>query len=131
MSTRAAGTFEITAWEQTAWDERAEGPKLARATVRKTFQGELAGESTAEVLLCTDDGGGVAYTALERVVGRVGARSGSFLLLHGAMRGGDMTRASGRIVPDSGTGELRGLRGEVEISHDERGAVFTLNYDFA
>lgn len=131
MSTRATGTFEITAWEQTAYDEGAEGPKLARATVRKTFQGELAAESTAELLLCEDDGGGIAYTALERVVGRVGDRAGSFLLLHGAMRGDDMTRASGRIVPDSGTGELRGLRGEVEISHDKHGAVFTLDYDFA
>ncbi len=64
-------------------------------------------------------------------MGRVGDRSGSFLLLHGAMRGGDMTRALGRVVPDSGTGELRGLRGEVEIGHDERGAVFVLDYDLA
>ena len=28
-------------------------------------------------------------------------------------------------------GELRGLRGEVEIAHDEQGAVFVLDYDFA
>jgi hypothetical protein len=131
MGTRATGTFEITAWEQAAYAERAEGPTLARASVRKTFRGELAGESTAEVLLCGDDGGGIAYTALERVVGRVGDRAGSFILQHGAMRGGDMTQAAGRVVPDSGTGELRGLRGEVTIRHDEQGATFTLDYDFA
>ena len=131
MSTRATGAFEITTWEQVPYDEATEGPKLARATVRKTFRGELAGESTAELLLCEDDAGGIAYTALERVVGRVGDRSGSFLLLHGAMRGGDMTLAHGRVVPDSGTDELRGLRGEVEIAHDEQGAVFVLDYDFA
>ena len=98
--------------------------------MRKTFRGELAGESTAELLLCGDDEGGIAYTALERVVGRVGGRSGSFLLLHGAIRG-DAAKPRGRVVPDSGTGELRGLRGEVEISHDEQGAVFVLDYDFA
>jgi hypothetical protein len=131
VSARATGTFEITAWEQVAYDERPEGPQLARATVRKTFRGALAGESTAEVLLCADAAGGIAYTALERVTGRVGERSGSFILLHGATRGGDMTRASGRVVPDSGTGELRGLRGEVAIGHDEQGATFTLDYDFA
>ena len=130
MSRRATGRFEITAWEEATYDEPAEGPKLARATVRKTFRGELAGESSAELLLCGDDEGGIAYTALERVVGRVGDRSGSFLLLHSAMRGGDMTRSHGRVVPDSGTGELRGLRGEVEITHDEQGAVFVLDYDF-
>ena len=130
MGTRATGAFEITTWEQVPCDEAAEGPKLARATVRKTFRGELAGESTAELLLCADEAGGIAYTALERVVGRVGERSGSFLLLHGAMRGGDMTRAHGRVVPDSGTGDLRGLRGEAAFQHDEHGAVFTLDYDF-
>lgn len=131
MGKRATGAFEITTWEEVAYDERPEGPRLARATVRKTFRGELAGESTAEVLLCADDEGGIAYSALERVNGRVGDRAGSFVLLHGATRGGDMTRAHGRIVPDSGTGELRGLRGEVAIAHAEEGATFTLDYDFA
>jgi hypothetical protein len=130
MSARATGAFEITSWEQVPYDEAGEGPRLARATVHKTFQGELAGESSAELLLCGDDEGGIAYTALERVVGRVGDRSGSFLLLHGAIRG-DTAKPRGRVVPDSGTGELRGLRGEVEISHDEQGAVFVLDYDFA
>ena len=130
MSARATGAFEIAAWEQVPYDEAAEGPKLGRATVRKTFRGELAGESSAELLLCGDDQGGIAYTALERVVGRVGDRSGSFLLLHGAVRG-DAAKPRGRVVTDSGTGELRGLRGEVEISHDEQGALFVLDYDFA
>ena len=63
MGTRATGAFEITAWEQVPYDEAAAGPKLARATVRKTFRGELAGESTPELLLCEDDAGGIAYTA--------------------------------------------------------------------
>lgn len=128
---RATGNFEITAWEQTDYDEGAAGPKLSRATVRKTFQGELAGESAAELLMCGDAEGGIVYTALERVTGRVGDRSGNFLLLHGAMRGIDTTESSGRVVPDSGTGELRGLRGTVAIRHDEQGATFTLDYDFA
>ena len=76
MSARATGAFEITAWEQVPYDEAAEGPKLGRATVRKTFRGELAGESSAELLLCGDDEGGIAYTALERVVGRMVSREG-------------------------------------------------------
>jgi hypothetical protein len=127
---RAAGQFEITSWDQVPYEEKAVGPKLGRATVRKTFRGELAGESTAELLLCGDDEGGIAYTALERVVGSIGGRSGTFLLLHGAIRG-EETVPVGRIVPESGTGELRGLHGTVATRHDEHGAVFTLDYDFA
>ena len=127
---RAEGQFEIASWDQVPYDEGAEGPKLGRATVRKTFRGQLAGESTAELLLCGDDQGGIAYTALERVVGSLDGRAGSFLLMHGAIRG-EATGPVGRIVPDSGTGELRGLHGTVAIRHDEHGAVFTLDYDLA
>ena len=129
MSTRAEGQFEIAAWDQVPYAEAAEGPQVGRATVRKTFRGEFSGESTAEVLLCSDEAGGIAYTALERVTGSIGGHSGSFLLLHGAMRGTHTADATGQIVPDSGTGELRGLRGTATIHHDERGAVFTLDYD--
>jgi hypothetical protein len=129
VTMRAEGQFEITSWDQVPYDEAAEGPKLGRATVRKTFRGAFAGESTAELLLCGDEGG-IAYTALERVVGSIGGRAGTFLLLHSAIRGEEIGPV-GRIVPDSGTGELRGLQGTVAIRHDEHGAVFTLDYDFA
>jgi hypothetical protein len=32
------------------------------------------------------------------------------------------------VVPGSGTGELRGLRGNVEFRHDENGASLTFDY---
>lgn len=38
---RAIATFEITAWDETAYDETADGPKLSRATVRKIFRAIL------------------------------------------------------------------------------------------
>jgi hypothetical protein len=40
-SARAASTFEITAWEETPYDEPAEGSKLSRATVKKIFRASL------------------------------------------------------------------------------------------
>lgn len=129
-STRATSTFEITAWEETAYDEPAEGPKLSRATVRKIFRGEIVGESTAELLLSKADDGSAGYVALERIVGRVGDRSGSFIVQHSAVRGGGVAKATWFVVPGSGTGDLRGLRGEAEYRHGEHEATFTLDYTF-
>ena len=129
-STRATSTFEITAWEETAYDEPTEGPKLSRATVRKIFRGEIVGESTAELLLCQADDSSAGYVALERIVGRVGDRSGSFIVQHSAVRGDGVAKATWFVVPGSGTGDLRGLRGEAEYRHDEHEATFTLDYDF-
>ena len=131
MGERATGQFAITSWEQETYEETDEGLTLTRATVRKTLQGDFAGESRAEVLLAGDRTGGLAYTALERVVGSIGGRAGSFLLLHGAASEDSATGAPGQIVPGSGTGDLRGLRGTVLVRHDERGATFTLDYDLA
>ena len=127
---RVTATFEVTGWEQAAVDEPAEGLPRSRATVTKTFTGEVEATSSAELLMC----GQVAYTAQERVVGQVGGRVGSFLIQHGAVTG-DASDAEGRpvaggvVVPGSGTGELTGIAGTVAYRHDETGAVFTLDYE--
>ena len=52
MTMRAIASFDVTGWEQSPYEERAPGPKLSRAKVRKTFRGDLAGESAAELLGC-------------------------------------------------------------------------------
>jgi len=112
VSTHARATFEITAWDETAYAEPADGPKLARATVRKIFRGGIEGESTAELLMSQAQDGSAGYVAIERLMGSVGGRSGSFDVQHCAAQGGPNPRALWFVVPGSGTGELRGLTGE-------------------
>jgi Protein of unknown function (DUF3224) len=102
-------TFEITGWEQTAYDAPDDGPPLTRATVRKRYAGELEGEGVAELLTC----GELAYMANERVTGTLAGRAGTFVLQHGASESGQW----GFVVPGSGTGALAGLRGEVRLGH--------------
>jgi hypothetical protein len=102
-------TFEITGWDQDDYDAPAEGPPLTRATVRKRYDGALAGESVAELLTC----GELAYLANERVTGRLDGHEGTFVLQHGAWDGGQW----GFVVPGSGTGALAGLRGEARLEH--------------
>jgi len=135
MTMRAISSFDVTGWDQTPYEEEVKGPRLSRATVRKTFRGDLAGESTAELLMCQADpsdlSSGAGYVASERVVARLGGRAGTFVLQHwGLSGGGGPQRTSGHIVPGSGTGELAGLSGEVEISVDaDGGHALTIDYD--
>jgi hypothetical protein len=126
VSNRAKATFEITTWDPTPYDEPAEGPPLARTTLKKIFHGDIEAESTVVMLTCGREG----YVATERVTGRLGNRSGTFVLQHGAVQGGDRPWSFGYVVPGSGTGDLKGLRGESAILHGESGATFTLDYDF-
>ena len=132
MSTHAAGTFEIESWEEEPYDER-DGAKLTRTRLTKTFRGDVEGESVAELLMAyAAEEGSAAYVGFERVTGRVHGRSGSFVLHHTATSDGARgdSSASWSVVPDSGTGELRGLRGEARISNEpDGGHSFTLDYD--
>jgi hypothetical protein len=55
--------------------------------------------------------GSAKFVGLERVVGRLGDRWGSFVLEHSGTFEGGVAEASWSVVPGSGTGEPRGLRG--------------------
>ncbi|HET6335508.1 MAG TPA: DUF3224 domain-containing protein [Polyangiales bacterium] len=115
MSIRAEGTFEITVVQEPPY-ESADGVTLARASLSKKFSGTLEGSSTVQMLGAhTTVAGSAGYVALERLVGRVGTRAGSFVLQHnGWMQSGE-THLTVTVVPDSGTGELKGLSGSMSI----------------
>ena len=122
--------FEITGWDETTYDQPGEGPKLTRGTVRKTFTGGgLEGTSVAELLTAHGEEGR-GYLASERVEGVLEGRRGTFVLQHGGVGDATEQRAFGHVVPGSGTGELRGLRGEAVYAHDEAGARVTLTFIF-
>jgi len=130
MSSQAIANFEITTWDETTYDEPADGPKLTRVTVKKRFSGDLRGESTAELLTTQGEDGSAGYLASERVEGALVGLSGTFVLNHGGtVRHETPVHWYGVVVPGSGTGELRGLRGDAVYQHGASGAILTLEYE--
>ena len=73
------------------------------------------------------------FSGLEHVIGRIGGRSGSFVLRHRGSFRGATVEGSWSVVPGSGTGELRGLHGEggYRAWPGQPRTSFTLDYDFA
>ncbi len=51
MTTRASATFEVKAWDEKLYDEFDGGRKLTRASVKKSFHGDIEGESSMEYLI--------------------------------------------------------------------------------
>ena len=75
--------------------------------------------------------GSAAYVAIEYFAGSVDGKSGSFVLQHrGIVNRGD-AQLSVTIVPDSGTGELAGISGPLEIDNDEGHHSYVLDYESA
>ncbi|MGI5274548.1 DUF3224 domain-containing protein [Nonomuraea sp. CA-218870] len=110
------GPFDTADWNAEPPLEERDGVSLGRVTMTKKFHGALDATSTVHLTIVTTPvEESKAYVAVERVEGTLDGRSGSFVLLHGATsdRGGQSLVVS--VAPDSATGELRGLRGDMDI----------------
>jgi hypothetical protein len=118
--------FQVTAWETQNTDETTENPTLSRITVKKGFDGEVKGESVGELLMCASKDGSAGYTVMDRFFIEIEGRKGSFVAIHGGMT--DEMKASGKIVPGSGTDELAGISGTLEFKSDEDGKRIILDY---
>ncbi|HEU5107638.1 MAG TPA: DUF3224 domain-containing protein, partial [Micromonosporaceae bacterium] len=120
-TTIASGTFEIGEWDEEIYDESA-GTRLGRTRLTKTFAGDLRGTSVVNMLAVSLDVDGqpqgAAYVAVERVIGTLHGRQGSFVLTHIA---GEAHGHRVSVVPGSGTADLRGISGELVIERHPDG----------
>jgi Protein of unknown function (DUF3224) len=132
MSTRATATFKIEGWDEKPFDQLDGERKLTQASVKQAFSGDIAGDGIVEWLMCYRPDQTTDFVGLQRISGRLGDRSGSFVLLQTAgIFDGKVARGRLSVVPDSGTGELQGLRGTGEFSAPQGGEPsMTLDYDF-
>lgn len=107
------------------------GVTLNRNAVSKTFYGDMAGTSEAQMLAAfTATPGSAAYVAIQHFTGSVNGRSGSFVMQHsGTMNRGD-AQLTVSIVPDSGSGELAGISGTLDIENSDGQHSYVLDYDF-
>jgi len=90
--------------------------EIARYSAEKMYHGDLEGTGVGEMLASsgTVKGSGT-YVAMELVSGTLADKKGTFVLGHiGTMQGGAQN-LSINVVPDSGTGELAGISGKMNI----------------
>lgn len=130
MKRVANARFSITGWEEKPYSEGEDLPKLTRAAVTKVFSGDLAGEGHVEYLLMYRGDGSATFVGLERVVGQLAGKAGSFVLQRTGVFENGEAKESYSVIPGSGTGELRGLRGEgtSAVGHGNE-LPLTLNYE--
>ncbi len=112
----ATGTFEVKIVPQPP-EDKDQDPSLARMTIDKQFHGDIEGTSKGQMLSAgTPEKGSAGYVAIEKVSGTLHGRRGTFVLQHSATMNRGTPQMSITVVPDSGTGELRGLAGSLQIN---------------
>lgn len=131
MTHQAKGTFEVKLNPQMP-EEHVGDPSIGRLSIDKHFSGDLEATSKGQMLAAgTQVPDSAGYVALERVMGTLRGRSGSFVLQHN----GTMTRGvpalSITVVPDSGTGQLVGLAGKMTIDVIDEKHFYNFEYTLA
>jgi hypothetical protein len=130
MKRTANARFAIKSWDEKPYSEGQDQPRLTRAAVAKTFTGDIEGEGRVEYLMMYRDDGSATFVGLERIVGHLAGKSGSFVLQRiGGFEGGQ-AKESYTVIAGSGTGALRTLRGEgtSSVGHGME-HPFTLTYE--
>lgn len=124
----AKGSFEVKLAPQ-GEPEKTDGATVSRMSGEKQFHGDLEGTSKVEMLSAMSNvKGSAGYVAMERVTGTLKGRSGSFVLQHNATMSRGKPELNIIVVPDSGTGQLTGLRGSMKINIVEGKHFYEFDY---
>jgi hypothetical protein len=115
MKTAATGEFTVKMTPQ-PWSENADHG-LGRFLLNKQYYGDLEATAEGQMLSAGDGkpGSSAVYVAIERVTGSLQGRNGSFVLYHTGVMNKGVPTLSVAVAPDSGTGDLNGLSGELTI----------------
>ena len=110
----ATGPFDVRVTPQ---DDKSDDPLLGRMALDKQYHGDLEATGKGQMLTAgTEVKGSGAYVAIEKVSGTLKGRSGSFVLQHAGTMAQNVPQLNVIVVPDSGTGELKGLTGKMMIN---------------
>ena len=125
---QASGTF-VVRLEPQGVSEGAQAAGIGRMSIDKQFSGDLQAASKGEMLAAmTAVEGSAGYVALERVTGTLHGRSGAFVLQHNGLADRSAQQLTIAVVPDSGAGELAGIRGQMTIQIEDGEHRYTLEY---
>jgi hypothetical protein len=116
MKSTANARFAIKTWDEKPYSEGPDLPKLTRATVAKTLTGDIEGEGRVEYLMVYRSDGSASFVGHERVTAKINGKAGTFVLERTGTFEAGQAKENYVVVPGSGTGELRGLRGEGRTS---------------
>ena len=123
----ATGTFDVKV--APVAEDKADGSTLGRYSLDKQYHGDLEATAKGEMLTAGSDvKGSGAYVAVERVTGTLKGRKGAFVLVHKGTMGHGSMHLEVSVVPDSGTDQLTGIAGTLNIIIADAKHSYELEY---
>ena len=128
VAAHASGPFDVKISPQPVAEQNA-ASGLGRMSIDKQYHGDLEATAKGEMLTAsTETKDSAVYVAVERVTGTLRGRSGSFALHHTGVMTRGVPALKITVVPDSGTGQLVGLTGTMDIKIDNGKHSYEFDY---
>lgn len=110
--------------------EIVDGVSMSRASFEKKFEGPLDATSKVTMLATrTKVETSAGYVASERIIGTLDGKPGTFVLLHLGLMNRGAPGLTIIVAPDSGTGDLAGISGHMDIQIVEGKHFYELEYE--
>ena len=108
---RACGQINVVSCDSKPYDELGYFT-ISEMNITEEFSGDLAGVGSVRFLMVTEPDGTAHFTGMERFLGELGGRAGSFILRNsGILKNGELN-STWQVIPGSGMDGLAGIRGE-------------------
>lgn len=121
----ATGKFEVSLEPQNDGIAPA-----GRMIINKKYSGALIGVGVGQMISKRTESGTAVYSAIEEFEGSINGKTGGFTLIHFGQMSAQGQTLDVTIVSGSGTGELQGISGALEIIQEDKEHKYVLNYDF-
>ena len=129
MSTTGQASFKASTWEETSYAEFEGGRKLTRVHAVFAYEGDIEGEGIVDYLMAYSPDGTGNFVGMERILGRVGGRSGSLVAQHNGTFDPRAVHTHWVFVPGLGAGELEGITGGGELTLEGHGP-YPFSFEF-
>ena len=128
---KISGKFNVVIKSIESDVESVDGIKFARKSIDKVFLGELSATSKGEMLnALSPKPGSAGYVAIELVTGELNGKKGSFALQHFGTMSSENLNLILEVIPDSGTNELKNLKGNMSLNTENEQHSYTFEYQF-
>lgn len=106
-----------------------DNPQLGLMLLDKAYHGPLQGTAKGRMLTgMTNTKGSAGYVAIERIEGELAGKRGTFTIQHSGIMSQGKQSLTIQVIPDSGTDELVGLEGTMQIRIVDRQHFYDFEY---
>jgi hypothetical protein len=130
MSMHLEGVFEVTSWTEEQVGGLEGAAKVTTAGIGQRFTGDIEAETRWDMVMTYRDDGTADFVGYQRLDGRIGDKTGTFVLQGLGEFDGKEARTRLVVVPGCSTGDLTGLRGSgLAVAPMGSTGTFSLDYD--